>query len=90
MGTLNDNNPKGPDGELFCLQGDRSWRLMDKDITVSNGIGWSPDRKIMYFTDSFRYAIYAYDYVGRIRNDRKSPNFRADVSRGRITRWIDG
>lgn len=73
VGTLNDNNPKGPDGELFCLQGDHSWCLMDKDITVSNGIGWSPDRKIMYFTDSFRYAIYAYDYVaesGTIANRR--------------------
>ena len=72
VGTLNDNNPKGPDGELFCLQGD-SCRLMDKDITVSNGIGWSPDRKIMYFTDSFRYAIYAYDYSaqsGTIANRR--------------------
>ena len=73
VGTLNDNNPKGPDGELFCLQGDHSLRLMDKDITVSNGIGWSPDRKIMYFTDSFRYAIYAYDYSaesGTILNRR--------------------
>jgi sugar lactone lactonase YvrE len=73
VGTLNDNNPKGPDGELFCLQGDHSFRLMDKDITVSNGIGWSPDRKIMYFTDSFRYAIYAYDYSaesGTILNRR--------------------
>jgi sugar lactone lactonase YvrE len=73
VGTLNDNNPKGPDGELFCLQGDYSFRLMDKNITVSNGMGWSPDRKIMYFTDSFRYAIYAYDYsseLGAITNRR--------------------
>ena len=73
VGTLNDNNPKGPDGELFCVLGDHSCHLMDKDITVSNGIGWSPDRKIMYFTDSFRYAIYAYDYSaesGTIANRR--------------------
>jgi sugar lactone lactonase YvrE len=63
VGTLNDANPKGPDGELFCVQGDGSYRLMDKNITVANGIGWSPDRKVMYFTDSFRYSIYAYDYA---------------------------
>jgi sugar lactone lactonase YvrE len=73
VGTLNDANPKGPDGELFCVQGDGSCQVMDKNITVANGIGWSPNRKIMYFTDSFRYAIYAYDYVaetGMIANRR--------------------
>jgi sugar lactone lactonase YvrE len=73
VGTLNDANPKGPDGELFCVSGDGSTRVMDKDITVANGIGWSPNRKIMYFTDSFRYSIYAYDYVaetGMIANRR--------------------
>jgi sugar lactone lactonase YvrE len=72
VGTLNDANPKGPDGELYCLQGD-TCRLMDKDITVANGIGWSPDRKSMYFVDSFRYCIYAYDYsleAGTISNRR--------------------
>jgi sugar lactone lactonase YvrE len=73
VGTLNDANPKNPDGELFCVQADGSWQVMDKDITVANGIGWSPDRKIMYFTDSFRYSIYAYDFAadaGTITNRR--------------------
>ncbi len=73
VGTLNDANPKGPDGELFCVQGDGSCQRMDKDITVANGIGWSPDRKIMYFTDSFRYSVYAYDFdaaAGTIANRR--------------------
>ncbi len=73
VGTVNDNNPKGPDGELFCIQGDGSSKLMDGNVTVANGIGWSPDRKIMYFTDSFRYAIYAYDFAeeaGTITNRR--------------------
>jgi sugar lactone lactonase YvrE len=73
VGTVNDNNPKGPDGELFCIQGDGSSKVMDGNVTVANGIGWSPDRKIMYFTDSFRYAIYAYDFAeeaGTITNRR--------------------
>ncbi len=73
VGTVNDNNPKGPDGELFCIQGDGSSKVMDGNVTVANGIGWSPDRKIMYFTDSFRYSIYAYDYAeetGTITNRR--------------------
>jgi sugar lactone lactonase YvrE len=73
VGTLNEGNPKGPDGELFRIERDGSYQLMDKNITVANGIGWSPDRKIMYFTDSFRYSIYAYDYaadIGTISNRR--------------------
>jgi sugar lactone lactonase YvrE len=73
VGTLNDANPKGPDGELFRIQHDGFYQLMDKNITVANGIGWSPNRKIMYFTDSFRYCIYAYDYAaatGTISNRR--------------------
>jgi sugar lactone lactonase YvrE len=73
VGTLNEANPKGPDGELFCVQGDGSCQVMDRNITVANGIGWSPNRKIMYFTDSFRFSIYAYDYAaeaGTITNRR--------------------
>jgi sugar lactone lactonase YvrE len=73
VGTMNDADPKGPNGELFCVQGDGSWQVKDKNITVSNGIGWSPDRKIMYFTDSFRYSVYAYDFeadTGKITNRR--------------------
>jgi len=73
VGTLNDANPKGRDGELFCVRADGSWQAMDNNITVANGIGWSPDRKIMYLTDSFRYSIYAYDYTpdtGTITNRR--------------------
>ena len=73
VGTMNDANPKEPDGELFCFRKDGSYQVMDNNITVSNGIGWSPDQRIMYFTDSFRYSIYAYDYVaatGAISNRR--------------------
>jgi sugar lactone lactonase YvrE len=73
VGTVNDANQKGPDGELFRIQADGSSQVMDKNITVGNGMGWSPDRKIMYFTDTFRYAVYAYDYdaeAGTIKNRR--------------------
>lgn len=73
VGTMNDTDPSAPDGELFCVQGDGSSQVMDKNITVANGIGWSPDRKTMYFTDSFRHSIYAYDYdsgAGTIANRR--------------------
>ncbi|KAH8835693.1 hypothetical protein DL96DRAFT_1732049 [Flagelloscypha sp. PMI_526] len=40
-------------------------------FTDSNGIGWSPDNRTLYFTDSMNHLIYAYDYHdGEITNRR--------------------
>jgi sugar lactone lactonase YvrE len=35
---------------------------MDRGFTISNGIGWSPDDRTMYFTDTPARRIYAYDF----------------------------
>jgi sugar lactone lactonase YvrE len=46
---------------------------METGVTVANGIGWSPDNKTMYFTDSAPKIIYAYDFdpsTGAIENRR--------------------
>ncbi|KNZ71438.1 Regucalcin [Termitomyces sp. J132] len=43
----------------------------DGPFTDSNGLGWSPDEKIFYFTDSLNNKIYAYDYDdGNLSNRR--------------------
>ncbi|KAL1683850.1 hypothetical protein EV122DRAFT_286105 [Schizophyllum commune] len=42
-------------------------------FTDSNGLGWSPDERTFYFTDSWKRLIYAYDYdieTGSISNRR--------------------
>ncbi|KIM48124.1 hypothetical protein M413DRAFT_418212 [Hebeloma cylindrosporum] len=40
-------------------------------FTDSNGLGWSPDEKTFYLTDSLVNKIYAYDYhQGKIENRR--------------------
>lgn len=64
---------KGSDNALYCVSQNGSVRLADKGFTVSNGIGWSPDDRTMYFTDSRRKTILAYDYAattGNISNRR--------------------
>jgi sugar lactone lactonase YvrE len=46
---------------------------MDRGFTISNGIGWSPDDRTMYFTDTPSRRIYRYDFdaaAGRISNRR--------------------
>jgi sugar lactone lactonase YvrE len=50
------------DGRLYRLNPDASVDLMESGLTICNGMGWSPDRRTMYFTDTLRRAIYAYDF----------------------------
>ena len=51
-----------PDGGLYRLDADRSLHRIDGDIHYSNGPCWSPDGGTLYFADSWRRTIYAYDY----------------------------
>lgn len=65
----------GPPGTatLYRLDPDGSIQQMDTGFTTCNGIGWSPDNRIMYFTDSRAQTIYAYDFdlaSGAIANRR--------------------
>ena len=51
-------------GSLYRYDPDGSLHTMEKGITISNGLGWSPDKRTFYFTDSPLKTIYAYDYDG--------------------------
>jgi L-arabinonolactonase len=51
-----------PIGALYRLDPDLSVHEADSAIIVSNGPCWSPDDRILYFADSMRNQIYAYDY----------------------------
>ena len=61
----------GPSGECALYRLDTDWRVTRtlSGVTVSNGIGWSPEGEVMYYIDS---------PTGRI--DR----FRFDGERGRL------
>jgi sugar lactone lactonase YvrE len=58
---------------LYRLDPDLSIHRMETGVDISNGIGWSPDNTVMYFTDSTPGIIYAYDFdlaTGSIANRR--------------------
>lgn len=70
--------PSGPRereavGVLYRLDPDRTCHRMADGILVSNSLCWSPDGKVMYFADSPRREIGAWDYdtaTGTIANPR--------------------
>ncbi len=60
-------------GTLYRLDPDLSVHVVRRDVHLSNGLGWSPDERTMYYTDSKRLLIWAYDYdpgLGRAENER--------------------
>lgn len=61
------------EGALYRLDPDGDTTRMDRGFQVSNGLGWSPDDRLMYFTDSAARRIYVYDFDsanGAIANRR--------------------
>ncbi len=73
-GTL-DKQENQPLGALYCLDVDHTVKKVLDGITVSNGIGWSPDNRIMYYIDSPTKKVVAFDYD----LDRASLSHRRDV-----------
>jgi sugar lactone lactonase YvrE len=61
-GTMNEADGANPVHSLYRVDPDRSVHKILDDVMLSNGIGWSPDRKIMYFSDTGRRQILKYDY----------------------------
>ncbi len=72
-GTMGDVDWNHPIGSLYRIGADRKPVRMEQKICCSNGIGWSPDNKTMYFCESFAHIIHAYDFdaaTGEIANRR--------------------
>ena len=71
-GTM-DNAEIECTGTLYRLDPDLSVQVMCTGVHLSNGLGWSPDDRVLYYTDSLRRTIWAYDYdleTGAISNRR--------------------
>ncbi|MCM1977153.1 SMP-30/gluconolactonase/LRE family protein [Streptomyces sp. G1] len=69
-GTMRyDEAPGG--GTLSRIGGDGSVEVVLDDVAVSNGTGWSPDGRLMYYIDSPTRRVDVFDHAdGRITNRR--------------------
>lgn len=72
-GTMSAGDAIEGSGSLYQLDADGSVLCKLRGITISNGIGWSPDDTTMYFVDTPTRRIDAFDFNatdGRILNRR--------------------
>lgn len=63
---------------LYRLDKDLVLTPMICNVTISNGIGWSPDDQVMYYNDTRRFTMYAYDFdpaSGEISGKREFVRF---------------
>jgi sugar lactone lactonase YvrE len=56
---------------LHRLDLDGSVRTVLRDLTISNGLGWSPDGSVLYLNDSGPSVTYAFDLVDGELGERR-------------------
>lgn len=68
--TVPGDKPKP--GALYVIDVDGSTRLLAKDVKLTNGLGFSPDGRLLYHCDSGDQTIYVYDAIdgGGVRGRR--------------------
>jgi sugar lactone lactonase YvrE len=58
VGTVHER--REPQGALYCYADGRLARQFGEVVT-SNGLGWSPDGRTMYWSDTRAHTVYAFD-----------------------------
>lgn len=61
-GTMGEVEWQAATGALYRFAAADAITRMHDRVICSNGTGWSPDGRTMYHTESFRYAIFAFDF----------------------------
>ena len=60
-------------GRLWRFDPDGTATMIEDKVHIANGLGWSPDNRTFYFTDSGARQIWAYDFdldAGTVSNRR--------------------
>jgi len=78
-GTM-DMEEKNASGGLYFLERNKVHRVLE-GVTISNGLGWSPDDRTMYYIDTPTRKVSAFDYdmkSGGVKNRRTVVDFGPD------------
>ncbi len=75
LSTLNRSFKSG-EGRLYRVANGKA-ELMAGDFTIPNGIGFSPDERLMYVADSYQTGVDVFDFdaaTGTVANRRRFAN----------------
>ena len=61
VGTMNENRD-APSAALYRVDADGAFTQIMADMTISNGLAWSPDGRTMYHADTPTHEIRGFDY----------------------------
>jgi len=73
VGSIHKTDPSEKTGHLHRIDPDGSIHLIQADVGIANGMGFSPDLSRFYFTDSYAKTIWQYDHnadTGELSNQR--------------------
>ena len=62
QGTMSHTEPGAPVAALHRVDGDGTARRLLDGVSISNGIGWSPDEATMYYIDTMTFRVDRFDY----------------------------
>lgn len=82
-GTMHLGLKRTPSGSLYMLTPDLKCEKKFSDVTVSNGIVWTKDGHTMYYIDTPRRNVLAFDFdvnTGALSNERIA--FKTDAYSG--------
>lgn len=91
VGTMSQDGVAGS-AALYRLDPDGGVGVLRTGVTISNGLGWSPDGRTLYYTDSKTLRVDAYEYdpaTGTFDNARPFAQF-ADGEPDGLTVAADG
>jgi sugar lactone lactonase YvrE len=84
VGTMDESYPRQATASLYRFDPDGSFTKLVEGLTVSNGLAWSPDGRVMYHSDSRQQVIWTYDYdlsSGAISNGREMARPTEEIGR---------
>src|SRR5690606_6915222 len=78
------HEPRRPEATLFCYDSAQGFQARVQGVTVSNGLAFSPDGRVMYHADTPTHRVTAYDFDasnGALSNPRPFIDLSASQER---------